>query len=271
MPLSSNGLCDAEITRPATKPWLPRQVRDGRRRDDARAHARWRRPPRRPDGEIALDPLARLARVAADQQARRAAAVRAAPCTSATPSRRIGPRDREEACRPGRGRRRCRTVSCSSDGDLDLRGIDARPRRTSCDGRDAHGQACSGRRRGRSGRRTPRWRPTSELLQRVVGAAHGDRDVRRRRLRRCRPARRFCMRTGTAPNVRSVRTGAMSTVTRRCLRDAQSGRTVRHPDRRPSRGPARSRRSASPARSSPAAGRAARSRARSPRPRPARP
>ena len=75
MPLSSNGLCEALITRPASNPIAARDVGDGGSRD----HLGGRDC--RPLGvdaarELSLDPLARFSRVAPDQKSEWTLAVR---------------------------------------------------------------------------------------------------------------------------------------------------------------------------------------------------
>ena len=89
MPLSSNGLCDALITRPASKPMRARHVGGRRRRDHAGGRDRAALGVNAAR-QLALDPVARLARVAADDEPER----RAPPVawgriarTSAAPSR----------------------------------------------------------------------------------------------------------------------------------------------------------------------------------------
>ena len=111
MPLSSNGLCDAEITTPAVKSELAGQIRHAGRRNDAGARdVRAARP--RAMRQLALDPRAGFARVAADQEARRWP-VAGAPARA---PRRAGARsaDREDTRPPCRGRRLCRRVEVSS-------------------------------------------------------------------------------------------------------------------------------------------------------------
>ena len=87
MPLSSNGLCDAEMTTPRVKSLAAREVRDGRRRHDAGAHD-VRAARARAVRELPLDPVARFARVASDETraACRRQRTRRAPRRGAAPS-----------------------------------------------------------------------------------------------------------------------------------------------------------------------------------------
>ena len=109
MPLSSNGLCDAEMTTPASNALLAGQVGDRRRRDDARARHGGTRPPRAPwaSSRSIHSPDSRVSRPTSSRvRVRRRAAARA-PAPRPAGGRSA---DRAEVRRPGRARRRCRTV-----------------------------------------------------------------------------------------------------------------------------------------------------------------
>ena len=70
MPLSSYGLCDAEITMPGVEALGARQIGDRRRRHDAGADDR-RAFAAQAARQLVLDPRARFARVAADHESQR--------------------------------------------------------------------------------------------------------------------------------------------------------------------------------------------------------
>ena len=69
MPLSPNGLCDADSTTPRSKSMRARQIGHARRRQDAGAGDR-RAGSRRAARELARDPFAGFARVAPENDAR---------------------------------------------------------------------------------------------------------------------------------------------------------------------------------------------------------
>ena len=201
MPLSSNGLCEARDHDAGVVAQRARQVGDGRRRDDA--GARDRRALRRatPCAELALDPLAGLAGVAADQERSGAAASRRqsrrSARTSAAPSR-ATVADRADTRRPCRARRRCRTDGHCIEAERTVvrlgssrlpdrhrrrRRFDATDARSSPPGRPGPAD-CTGRLRGRQGRR--RRRTASRRTARSAAsrrAAHGHAHHRRRHLR----------------------------------------------------------------------------------------
>ena len=210
MPLSWNGLWDAEMTRPAAKPWL--RVR-------CATAGVGMTPALTTVAPAAVAPTARsrsmlltgLARVAAHQQPRRAGA----------PRQRLHERHAEPADGPRVERRRAGpaadTIGAeqfrrSSDGDCAPAGDRRGPRRTARDGATRTGSVYRPAPRPVRSTDASR-RPTPSVFSVSIVAAHGHGDVRRSRLRAAARPGASCMRTGTPLMARSVRTGWMSTVT----------------------------------------------------------
>ena len=193
-----------------------RQVGDRRRRHDAGARHR-RAFAARAVRELRLDPLAGLARVAADQELRRRRAVR-----QRAHERRAEPPDGRRiermTCPPCRGRRRFRTDvasiqflplvirTCTVAGSMR---VDARVARAS-----RRAPSASIRRRPSPARSTNAVRSSaSTRLERVAAAAQRDVDGRRHRLAPAGSAPRLRRCTGWSRSVRSSGAGRICTVT----------------------------------------------------------
>ena len=216
MPLSSNGLCEAEITTPASKSARARQVRDGRRRHDARRSSTVAPSPRAPCASSASiqAPDSRVSRPMSRRGGAADVRQRAHERRAEPPHGGVIERD---SARPCRERRRCRTAVLSADvSALPLLMLTCtvagsmRATPTRRGGIDAHGQRVPARRPRPARSTDAARRPGRRWSARPATPSQPPRRPTRRRRRRAAQA---------APEVRRMRPARPST----CARSAPAG------------------------------------------------